>query len=335
MALRLDDKWVWDFWFAVDGDDYHIFYLQADKSLGNPDLRHWNVSIGHAVSIDLTQWTVLADALCPSHFNEGEINEPADTCTTWTGSIFKQDSTWYMYYTATKKSENGLVQRVCLATSSDLIHWHKHEKNPLVELDSSLYDGLNLDLWHDASWRDPWVIKDPVEDIYHMYVTCRVNVGEPDGRGAVGYAYSRNLIDWTVSEPLFAPGCYGEMEVPQIEKIAGRYYLFCSVSVKYHSKQHLQGINGRARTGLKYYIADQFDGPYSSQVSGFLGEDEQGSLYSGKVIQKGDGDWYFLAFVNTDDHGNFVGEIIDPIMIKVGEGGELTLDSDIHSIKSQ
>ena len=48
----LPDRWIWDFWLARHGDDHHVFYLQAPKSIGNPDARHWNVSVGHAVSRD-------------------------------------------------------------------------------------------------------------------------------------------------------------------------------------------------------------------------------------------------------------------------------------------
>jgi len=54
MTLRLPDKWVWDFWLVQDGKDYHAFYLQAPRSLGNPDLRHLNACVGHAASTDAT-----------------------------------------------------------------------------------------------------------------------------------------------------------------------------------------------------------------------------------------------------------------------------------------
>jgi beta-fructofuranosidase len=37
MTLRLPDKWMWDFWLIRDGMDYHVFYLQAPRSLGDPD----------------------------------------------------------------------------------------------------------------------------------------------------------------------------------------------------------------------------------------------------------------------------------------------------------
>jgi beta-fructofuranosidase len=29
MPLRLPDKWVWDFWLARDGEDYHVYYLNG------------------------------------------------------------------------------------------------------------------------------------------------------------------------------------------------------------------------------------------------------------------------------------------------------------------
>ena len=61
--LRLDDSWVWDFWTADDGELYHLFFLHAPRALGNPDDRHYNASIGHAVSTDLHTWRRLDDAL--------------------------------------------------------------------------------------------------------------------------------------------------------------------------------------------------------------------------------------------------------------------------------
>ncbi len=50
MTLTLEDKWVWDLWLApekVDGN-WHIFFLQAPRSLIDPDLRHANATVGHA-----------------------------------------------------------------------------------------------------------------------------------------------------------------------------------------------------------------------------------------------------------------------------------------------
>lgn len=319
--LQLNNKWVWDFWFAVDGADYHMFYLQADKALQNPDLRHWNVSVGHAVSTNLRDWTILPDAIAPT---QGDDTAP-DSFTTWTGCVIKSGNEWLMYYTGTKRAEKGLVQRVCLAKSPDLIHWTKHEQNPVVELDERWYDGLKLEYWHDASWRDPWVFKDPQQDLYHMLVTCRVNRGEPDGRGAIGYASSTNLLDWTVGDAFLAPGWFGEMEVPQIEHIGGRYYLFCSVSTRFHSAKHKAEPGCEPQTGVKYFVADSLMGPYTTLGNGFVTGPKQDGLYSGRLIKGADGDWYLMAFMGNDAKGQFIGNIIDPIKVLVAPNGQLSL----------
>ncbi len=145
MALRLSDKWLWDFWFAQDGSDYHIFYLQASRSLGKEELRHWNVSIGHAVSQDLRSWNILPDALHPGPAGSW------DDYTTWTGSIIRHDSLWHLFYTGTNRAEKGLVQRIGLATSSDLMHWNRHPANPLITADPRWYEPLDLNLWHEQA----------------------------------------------------------------------------------------------------------------------------------------------------------------------------------------
>lgn len=319
MAFSLTDKWVWDFWFAMDGADYHLFYLQADRTL-HPDDRHWNVSIGHAVSKDLHLWQVLPDAIAPSDHHEG-CAEAGDTKTTWTGSIIKIDDLWHLYYTGGRESEEGLVQRVCLATSKDLITWNKHPASPLIGVDSRWYDKLNLEHWHDESWRDPWVFKDEHEDLYHMLITCRVNYGDPAGRGAIGYASSRDGVHWEAGPPVHAPGLFGEMEVPQVECIGGQYYLFCSVSVRYHANTEDNG----AKTGMKYFPGAGPLGPFSTQQSGFLGADTTGSLYSGKVVQGPDQHWYFMAFRNLDEQGNFISGICAPQRILQAPNGSLLL----------
>ena len=67
-----DNKFVWDYWILKEGDDYHLFHLQAPRSLGDPDKRHYGTSVGHAVSKDLTNWTILTEALFPDPENPHE-----------------------------------------------------------------------------------------------------------------------------------------------------------------------------------------------------------------------------------------------------------------------
>lgn len=47
--LTVEGKWIWDSWYCRDDQGlWHAFFLQADRSLGNPELRHWNVTWGLA-----------------------------------------------------------------------------------------------------------------------------------------------------------------------------------------------------------------------------------------------------------------------------------------------
>ena len=93
-VLRLEDRWIWDSWMADDREHYHLFYLQAPRSLGDPGRRHRNATVGHARSRDLVDWEVLPDALRPT---EGGWDDLA----IWTGSVVRgDDGVWRMFYTA-------------------------------------------------------------------------------------------------------------------------------------------------------------------------------------------------------------------------------------------
>ena len=134
MVLRLDDKWVWDFWFAHRGGQDHIFYLQAPRELGRPELRHRNATIGHAVSSNRRDWQVLPDAIRPG------ADGSWDDLATWTGSAIEHESRWYMLYTGVSRADDGLVQRIGLAVSDDLVQWSKHVANPVLEADPRWYE---------------------------------------------------------------------------------------------------------------------------------------------------------------------------------------------------
>ena len=129
MALKLPGQWVWDSWFAFDAGVHHAFYLQASRALGDPNRRHRNTSVGHSISADLKNWTVLRDALTPSE-------SPAfDSWTTWTGSVVRHDGKWWMFYTGTSREDGGDIQTVGAATSDDLITWEKLSTQALVKAD--------------------------------------------------------------------------------------------------------------------------------------------------------------------------------------------------------
>lgn len=318
MALHIEDKWVWDFWFARKGADTHIFYLQAPRSLGNPDLRHWHCSIGHAVSRDLQSWDILPDVLFPS-----EHKTAWDSRTTWTGSILKHDEIWYMFYTGTSEVEKGLIQRIGLATSDDLITWNKHAENPIMESDPRWYELLDEKIWHEQAWRDPWVFEQ--DGMFHAFITARVNKGHSKDRGVIGYARSNDLLNWEVQAPITQPGEFAYLEVPQLVKINRRWYLlFCVESDKFsESREKRKGVE--ISTGTHYMMADDPFGPYSQPQNDLLFGDQNGTFYSGKLIQNQSGAWMFLTAIQYDQEMNYVGDISDPLPVSIHNDGQISV----------
>ena len=199
--LRLEDHWVWDSWHVQDENGLrHVFFLRASRALLDPDRRHHRASIGHAVSKDLRSWQLVADALVPA-------DGPSwDDLATWTGSTVRgPDDRWYCFYTGVSRAEQGLVQRIGLATSDDLLIWHRWGTRPLLEPDPRWYERLDLAHWHEQAWRDPWVYPDQSGDGWHMLITARSNNGPAGKRGVIGHARSADLLTWTVQPPLSQP----------------------------------------------------------------------------------------------------------------------------------
>ena len=320
MTLRVLDKWVWDFWFAQDKSDYHIFYLQAPRALGEERLRHWHVSIGHAVSQDLVNWEILPDALAPST-KESNV---WDNYTTWTGSIIFHNHIWYLFYTGGNQAEKGLIQRIGLATSSDLISWTKFTDKPILEADPRWYEQIDKTLWHDQAWRDPWVFRH--DGKFHAFITARGLEGEPSARGVIGHAISTDLKRWQCQPPVAHPGEFGHLEVPQLVEISGRWYLFFCVGYEQFAKVRRARPNTLDVIGTHYLVSDHPLGPFRMIDDDFLLADEAGTHYAGKAVQNPKGDWVLMTSRSWTGDGGFIGEIADPIPLFVAPSGRLHVD---------
>ena len=314
--LKLNDSWVWDSWYAFDGENHHAFYLRASRALGDPHRRHRQPYIGHAISKDLKNWTVVQDAVAIS-------DPPAfDSWTTWTGSVIKgDDGLWWMFYTGTSRQDGGDVQRVGAAKSKDLLSWKKVSSEALVEADPKQYEMLDYSKWHDQAWRDPWVFKHE-DGKWHMFITARVNDDSLDtrDRGTLGHAVSSDLMSWEVQAPLISGASgFGQLEVFQIEEIDGKAVLiWCCGTDELSAESKAKFGEG----GMFSVTGESLTGPFDmTKVTRF----PHPSLYAARAVQH-EGNWYMLGFINEVD-GKFVGEICDPIPIKVSGTG-LTIASD-------
>ncbi len=321
MSLSLDDHWIWDSWYAHDGDRWHGFFLKAPKSIGDPELRHFNVSVGHAVSDDLTTWEHLGTCLAPAQ-------PPSwDDYTTWTGSVVHgDDGLWHLFYTGTSQAEDGLYQRIGHATSTDLHDWQRVGDGLCLDLTGPAAEryeaGLARSVWHDRAMRDPWVMRDPDGAGWLMYFTARApGIAEPNAAGAIGLATSPDLVRWTLEPPVFVGG-YGQLEVPQVFSQGGRWYcLFCTAA-EHFSKELAEATEGGPVTGNHYLIADHPRGPWRV-APGFL----DGSLpcvrYAARIVETSEG----LQIIGFSDRprGEFVGQLLDPQPVRADPDGYLRI----------
>ena len=317
--LRIKDKWLWDFWLCQQGELWHIFYLQADKKLGDPELRHWHVSHGHAVSSDLYNWEVQGNVLAPAA-------QPAwDDCSVWTGSVLRDDGGRYHYfYTGTAQADSGLKQRIGHAVGDKLGEFTRVGMCLDLEGDPR-YEEYTPGKWHDRALRDPWVMRDPDSAGWLMYFTARVpGVDEANAGGAIGLARSDNLYDWRLADPVFS-GSFGELEVPQVFAWKGKWYcLFCTM-VHDWSRAQSAATGVAPMTGTHYLVADHHLGPWRL-APGFLDGSKPPRRYAGKIAYH-QGQHYLLSFLHSDADGNFVGAIADPIKLSLDSDGWWQLDS--------
>ena len=246
-VLRLPEDWVWDSWIADDGERYHLFFLKAPRALGDPRLRHTAARIGHATSADLTHWEVHADALAPAAGGWDDL-------ALWTGSVARgDDGVWRLYYSGLSTSRGlGVIdQRIGMAESDDLFTWRRIGRRPLVAPDPRWYVTLEQHPEASATWRDPFVFKDPAGDGWHMLITARARGAARLRDGVLGHARSGDMRAWEPRPPISEPGAgFGELEVSQVRIVDGQPLLVFTC----HPDQQSAGAAVRVRRPVLHVV---------------------------------------------------------------------------------
>lgn len=294
MALELADHWLWDHWIADDGEQYHLFFLRASRALHDPQRRHFNASMGHAVSTDAREWTLMPDVLVHS-------DGPAfDDKAIWTGStIVKPDGTLRVFYTGISHAEAGMVQRVGWADSTDGVTFERACAEP-VTADNRWYQTWNPSYSFDEAWRDPFVFQH--EGRWHMLVTARAKGVDVKHSGVIGHAVSDDLDHWEVLPPLTEPGApFGQLEVSQSREVGGRHLLVFSCGRDMQAEPGPGGV----------WVAEGEGplGPWDVAGARYVRPEH---LYAGQLLPLRDGTWVYTGFNDVVD-GAFVGSAPDPI----------------------
>ena len=229
-------------WYAPEGEyckdhtiierngEYHLFSISGTAATS------WYYSdsesrLSHSVSSDLRNWTFKGHVLpargtmppCPSM----QIHEPWREDKIWAPFCLQAKGKYWMFYAgiehdiltpdADTMPYGRHVQRICLATSADLLSWERHPDPVFVETpEMSPHPG--------AALRDPMIMRDEAADRWIMYVTMYAE----DQRNAVGALVSDDLLRWSFERFVYVEPLGSDIitESPFVSEIGGRYYLF-------------------------------------------------------------------------------------------------------------
>lgn len=309
--LSLTDHWLWDSWIADDGELFHMWVLQAPRSLGEGGLRHRNAKLAHATSRDLREWTYHGLAFTPP---EGAFDDLAQ----WTGCTVRgDDGRWYLFYTGVGKRNGVIDQRIGLQVSDDLFTWHRVGDGPVLSADPRWYktSGVEGDPNASETWRDPYVFRDPDGDGWHMYTSARRRGAEPLDDAVIGHARSWDLVTWEARPPVTEPAGFGEIEVAQTGVVDGQPTLVFTCGTY---QQHPR-VKDRWGEYCTYSVAgDSLLGPWD--ISKAVPFEAEPDLFAAPFLRDRSGQWVLVGFVNLEPKGILSFDIIDPIPVLSKDG---------------
>lgn len=270
--------------FVHDGV-YHLFHL----IIPNHDY------IAHAISKDGVNWKRVKNALF--------VGDPGDwdDDMLWTMDVSECDGGFEMFYTGLSMEEEGRIQKVGRAFSSDLYHWEKDENFDIIESSGPHYEDPENNPRGWISFRDPYkyIIG---EDIY-LLICARASDGPIHRRGCVGLIKMKNDNHESLPALLY-PAVYDDVECPCLIELKGRYYLIGSI---------------REDIKVRYWHSMEFEGPYESFHSDML---MPGGNYAARIVNaNGKHLLYNFYFSNKDIYHKRV--LPPPKELEVDEHGRL------------
>lgn len=301
---------------------YHLFHLV----LPNHDF------VAHAVSDNCFDWRRVENAI--------HLGDPGsfDDSMLWTTHVSKHPyrKGWFrMFYTGLSRRDQGVKQRIGLAESNDLYRWKKvavnwvdrrsalpyelpgRPKQPPFDFDANScfplvpgeehYESEPNEGRHWVSWRDPFYYRD--EDHGWLLVAGRVRRGPIVRRGCVAVMeeVSPNLFQ---SRPaLHHPGLYDDIEVPNLFKEDGEYYLIGSI---------------REDAKIRYWHAHQIDKPWRTYSDNVL---LPGGNYAGRLCRDDRGLLLFNFFTPGGPDRTRMNWMPPPKRLKRLESGQIAVQT--------
>lgn len=269
---------------------YHLFHLV----LPNHDF------VAHAVSNNCFDWRRVENALHLGH--PGSF----DDSMLWTTHVSKHPfrEGWFrMFFTGLSRRDQGAKQRIGMAESDDLYCWKKapvnwidrrsdlpyelpnRPKQPPFDFDPEScyplvpgeehYESETNQGRHWVSWRDPFYYREGERG--WLLTAGRVKTGPVIRRGCVAVMEEVAPNEFVSMPALHHPGMYDDIEVPNLFKEDGEYYLLGSL---------------REDAKIRYWHAKAIDQPWRSYSDNVV---LAGGNYAGRICRDDKG-WLLFNF---------------------------------------
>lgn len=208
-----------DTWYLNVGESVHGFHLKWN--LGD------NYNVGHVQTSDMLHFHTLPDILDPLP----EEEYPDDCRGKFTGCAIEKDGTYYVYYTM---RDRVCSEKIGLATSTDLIHFHEYEHNPVLTPDPKLF--LVRPKGKKTDCRDMLIVYDEERKKYFGYFAAMALIEGRGELGVIGVAESVDLLRWENQKIVYVPDFQGTIEMPNVFFLEGKWYMTLMTSTRYGAK---------------------------------------------------------------------------------------------------
>jgi sucrose-6-phosphate hydrolase SacC (GH32 family) len=214
-TLLHPDRHVWDFWyhFEPETEIFHLFYLNADRALVAEDKHHFSSQVGYATTKDFLTIDWVSDLVL------GADPHGWDNTSIWSGDVIKVRGGFLMFYTSRDRdTDDGLTQNIGIAFTHHIQSFDRWFRIPTARIQPQ----MPYDLHHVPgdptihAWRDPFLFCDRGQ--IYMLLSAK-DPNQPLGKkGTVALlkAKHNNFEQWEYLPPIYQPGYYAEIEVPQL-----------------------------------------------------------------------------------------------------------------------
>lgn len=239
---------MWDTWLYWHAGVYHLYYL------ANVSEKWDNISL--ATSTDGVHW----------HEHGPVLTKPPaavwmGTGTTWQSPNFARDGKFFMNYSLSLPG-----QQICMAESTDLIHWTPLGPETTTRPDTRWYKISDDDT---ARWDCIFTAPRDEGGLWGWWTAC------PLTHAGIGFGWSADGVHWeSLPPPVFDPPLAAHLcEHGGVARVGNRYY-------------HMIGVNGNMTT----FIAESPQGPLRRAAVN-------------PVLLGNEGDWhtYFTRFFQAPE----------------------------------